>query len=81
MRVSRGARLGCVVKPMRRRDVTRALRRNGCQVKNDTGPHTTWQCTCGQQHTADIPRHTDISPGVIRDTIDRLKCLPKGWLQ
>lgn len=71
-----------VVKGMRRRDVYRALRRNGCVMKNDTGKHTTWQCppACGQ-HTADIPRHSDISPGVIRDTINRMKCLPKGWLQ
>jgi hypothetical protein len=69
-----------VVKPMRRREVLRALRRNGCTVKNDDGPHTTWVCPCGQ-HTADIPRHTEISPGVIRDTINRMQCLPKGWLQ
>jgi hypothetical protein len=49
---------------------------------SDDGPHTTWQCpsSCGH-HTADIPRHVDISPGVIRDTINRMTCLPKGWLQ
>jgi hypothetical protein len=65
---------------MRRREVNRALRRSGCTVKNDDGPHTTWVCGCGL-HTADIPRHVDISPGVIRDTIKRMACLPKGWLQ
>jgi hypothetical protein len=65
---------------MRRREVSRALRRAGCGVKSDDGPHTTWLCPCGQ-HTADIPRHVDISPGVIRDTMNRMTCLPKGWLQ
>jgi hypothetical protein len=58
------------MKAMRRRLVTQALRRAGCLIKTDDGPHT-----------ADIPRHVDISPGVIRDTINRMTCLPKGWLQ
>ena len=44
-----------MVKPMKRRDVNRALRRNGCVIKNDKGRHTTWVCGCGGQHTADIP--------------------------
>lgn len=70
------------MKAMRRRLVNQALRRASCLIKSDDGPHTTWQCAspCGQ-HTADIPRHVDISPGVIRDTINRMTCLPKGWLQ
>jgi hypothetical protein len=70
-----------MVKPMKRRDVNRALRRNGCVIKNDKGRHTTWVCGCGGQHTADIPRHLEISAGVIGDTIERMKCLPEGWLQ
>jgi hypothetical protein len=65
---------------MKRRDVNRASRRNGCAIKSDTGRHTTWVCSCGQ-HIADIPRHQEISPGVIGDTIERMKCLPEGWLQ
>jgi hypothetical protein len=65
---------------MKLRDVNRALRGNGCSVKSDDGPHTTWVCKDGQ-HTADIPRHNIISPGVVRDTINRMTCLPKGWLQ
>lgn len=72
-----------MVKPMPRRAVDRALKKSKCKIrKPDTGPHTTWQCPCGQ-HDCDIPRGNskDISPGVIRDTIDRMKCLPKGWLQ
>jgi hypothetical protein len=70
-----------MVKPMKRRDVNRALRRNGCVIKNDKGRHTTWVCPCGGQHTADIPRHLEISSGVVGDTIGRMKCLPEGWLQ
>lgn len=67
---------------MKRRLVNQALRRNKCSIKNDEGEHTTWECSCEDgPHTADIPRHVDISPGVIRDTITRMKCLPKGWLQ
>jgi hypothetical protein len=50
-----------MVKPMKRRDVNRALRRNGCAIKNDKGRHTTWVCDCDGQHTADIPRHVEIS--------------------
>jgi hypothetical protein len=69
-----------MVRPMKRRDVTRALRRNGCAIKSDKGRHATRVCSCGQ-HTADIPRHQEISPGVVGDTIERMKCLPEGWLQ
>lgn len=64
---------------MRRRDVERALRSNGCEIVAQ-GKHTKWVCPCGK-HTASIPRHVQISPGVIDDTIDRMACLPKGWLQ
>ena len=33
------------------------------------------------QHTANVPRHKEVSPGVVRSTIERLACLPEGWLQ
>jgi hypothetical protein len=69
-----------MVKPMKRREVNRALRRNGCAIKNDKGRHATWTGNCGQ-HTADIPRHKEPSAGVVSDTIERMKCLPEGWLQ
>jgi len=72
--------LTVVAKAMKTRDVIRKLRKSRCSIKNDNGPHTTWLCPCGR-HTADIPRHTIVSPGVIRDTVSRMTCLPKGWLQ
>lgn len=64
-----------------RRQLEKALRRAKCtEVSNSgRGSHTKWQCPCGQ-HTANVPRHTDISPGVVRDIQGRLSCLPEGWI-
>lgn len=69
-----------MAKAMRLRAVTRALLAQGCAIKNDTGRHTKWICPCGQ-HSANLPRHRVVSPGVVADTIKRMTCLPKGWLQ
>jgi hypothetical protein len=68
------------MKPMARRDIERALRANGCVAGGGT-KHAKWICACGEAHTARLPRHTLVSPGVIRDTIERMACLPEGWLQ
>lgn len=70
-----------MTKEMKRRQVEKALEARGCIIVSDRGEHTKWQCECGEQHTANVPRHTTISPGVIRNTIQRMACLPKGWLQ
>jgi hypothetical protein len=69
-----------VTRPEKRRALEKALRAAGCAVKTDTGDHTKWICGCGR-HTANIPRHGVISPGVVASTINRLSCLPEGWLQ
>lgn len=69
-----------MAKAMRRRDAERALRAQDCTVLSDTGPHTKWGCPCGQ-HSANLPRHSVISPGVVKDTQARMACLEKGWLQ
>jgi predicted RNA binding protein YcfA (HicA-like mRNA interferase family) len=69
-----------MTKSMKLRDVERALKAHGCTVISDKGGHTKWSCPCGQ-HQAHIPRHKEISPGVISDTIKKLTCLPKGLLQ
>jgi hypothetical protein len=68
-----------VPKGMKLRQVIRALRRSGC-VKLDGTEHEKWVCPCGE-HSANIPRHREISPGVVGDTIKRMACLPEGWLQ
>jgi hypothetical protein len=69
-----------MAKAMRRRDVIRVLQSHECTSVGGKGPHEKWLCPCGQ-HSANIPRHTTISPGVVRDTIERMECLPEGWLQ
>lgn len=67
---------------MKRRDVVRKLRRAGCTPKKpDTGRHSTWTCPCAKEHKFPLPRHNDISPGVLDDAIAKLPCLPKGWLR
>ena len=69
-----------MVKAMRIRALEAALRRHGCHITSEDGPHTKWVCPCGE-HTANIPRHREISPGVVRDMIRRMVCLPEGWLR
>jgi hypothetical protein len=32
------------------------------------------------RHSANIPRHAVVSPGVVADTIRRMECLPKGMV-
>lgn len=70
-----------MVKAMKRRDFESALRAAGCSVVSEDGKHTKWRCSCGGNHTANVPRHVEISPGVVRDTIRRMPCQEKGWLQ
>lgn len=65
---------------MKRNDVRSALLRNDCRILSDDGSHTKWGCPCGK-HTAPVPRHKDISPGVVRSIQTRMACLPEGWLQ
>jgi predicted RNA binding protein YcfA (HicA-like mRNA interferase family) len=67
-------------KPMKRRDVERALSRIGATLVRDKGEHTIYRCTCGQHQTA-LPRHTDITAGVVGSIIKQLPCAAKGWLQ
>ncbi|TYK45105.1 type II toxin-antitoxin system HicA family toxin [Actinomadura decatromicini] len=67
-------------KAMRLWDLNRALQRHDCEIKSDRGRHTKWICPCGE-HSANVPRHRVVSAGVVRGTIDRMACLPEGWLQ
>jgi hypothetical protein len=69
-----------VTKERKLRDVNKALHRQGCHVISGRGDHTKWGCPCAH-HSANIPRHTTVTPGVVGDTIRCLACLPKGWLQ
>lgn len=69
-----------MVQGMKRSELERALRRSGCVLVSQRGPHDKWHCPCGE-HSANIPRHTEVSDGVMRDTVRRLACLPEGWWQ
>jgi len=69
-----------MVKAMRYRDMARALADNGCTSKRGKGDHVKWYCPCGA-HMAVVPEARVVSPGVVRDTIAKLACLPEGWLQ
>lgn len=71
-----------MVREMKRRDIERALTRNGCTKASGSGrgPHEKWLCPCGS-HQVPVPRHGDISPGVVASIIKRLVCLEEGWLQ
>lgn len=60
--------------------VARALRQQGCTSRPGKGDHEKWYCPCGQHMTV-VTRSPTVSPGVVRQAIARLECLPKGWLQ
>lgn len=69
-----------MAKEMKRRQVEKALTTQGCTKVSENGPHTKWKCPCGA-HVAAVPRHPEVTPGVVRNIIQHLACLPKGWLQ
>lgn len=70
-----------MVKAMKYRDMRKALLGNNCTMRQGKGDHEIWYCSCGQKHRAVVVKAVVVSPGVVRDTIKKLECLPKGWLQ
>ena len=68
-----------MTKPVKYRNLARALKAHGCTPKPGKGDHEKWYCACGG-HMAVIVRAKVNSPGVVADTIKKLDCLPKGWL-
>jgi hypothetical protein len=69
-----------MVKAMQYRVMARALVDNDCTPREGKGDHVKWCCPCGK-HMAVVTEARIVSPGVVRDTIAKLACLPKGWLQ
>jgi transcription elongation factor Elf1 len=67
------------MKPMAKRSVVAALLKHGCCKVSEQGIHEKWACPseCGQHSTA-VPRHNEISPGVVRKIQRRMACLPAG---
>lgn len=69
-----------MVKAMNYRDMAAAMRAQGCTSAPGKGDHEKWFCPCGQHMTV-VTRPGIVSPGLVRQAIARLFCLPKGWLQ
>jgi len=68
-----------VVKAISYRDLAKALAVAGCTAKPGKGDHEKWCCPCGQHMTV-ITKPGIVSPGLVRQAVQRLSCLPKGWL-
>jgi len=69
-----------MVKAEKYRQMTKRMRTLGCTSRQGKGDHEVWTCPCGKHRTS-ITRTREVSPGLVRQTIQRLECLPKGWLQ
>ena len=69
-----------MTKAIRYRTLERKLRKLGCTSRAGKGDHVVWYCPCGK-HTAVAVTSRLVSPGVVRDVIAKLACLPEGWLR
>ncbi|WP_198588244.1 type II toxin-antitoxin system HicA family toxin [Geodermatophilus chilensis] len=67
-------------KPMKRREVIKHLEAIGATFLREGGEHTVYACPCGQ-HTTAVPRHREITAGVVGSIQRQIECQPKGWLQ
>ncbi len=68
-----------MVKAISYRDLAKALAVAGCTAKPGKGDHEKWYCPCGQHMTV-LTKPGIVSPGLVRQAVQRLSCLPKGWL-
>lgn len=66
--------------PIRLRDLLKALEAVGCKPVREGSKHTIWACPCGK-HRFPVPRHTEISAGVVGSIQKQVACQEKGWLQ
>lgn len=69
-----------MTRPMTRAAVVKALRDNGCEIRREGGRHTVWECPCGR-HTTPVPRHREVTAGVVKSIGQQMACLEEGWLQ
>ena len=67
------------MKPMAKRLVIRALTVQSCLKLSDEGKHEKWGCPekCGQHATA-VPRHAEVTAGVLRGIITDLEVPAEG---
>jgi hypothetical protein len=68
-----------MVKAMKYRDITKALKAHGCNPKQGKGDHEKWYCQCGK-HMTSITQTREVSPGQVRAALSNMQCLPEGWL-
>ncbi|MBN9215359.1 MULTISPECIES: type II toxin-antitoxin system HicA family toxin [unclassified Microbacterium] len=65
------------MKEAKRSDVERFLRSEGYRVTRDSGPHTWWSKEGAR--SVPLPRHTRISPGVLRSIERIVGHVPPDW--
>lgn len=66
-----------MVKPQKYRDVARFLRSQGWRHVRTKGSHEMWEGPDGEKQS--IPRHSQVSAGVVRQIIERLPGTPANW--
>lgn len=67
-----------MVKETRYREVATQLKKLGWALKSTKGSHEKWVSLSGE--TLIVPKHTTISPGVMRQVIKKLgDKAPKQW--
>lgn len=57
--------------------MVRHLRTHGCTPKQGKGGHEKWYCPCGRHMTV-VTQTREVSPGLARQPVERLECLPEG---
>jgi predicted RNA binding protein YcfA (HicA-like mRNA interferase family) len=65
---------------MKRRDVIKRLTDIGATLLREGGEHSIYRCACGLHQTA-LPRHSEITAGVVGSIQKQIECQEKGWLQ
>lgn len=68
------------MRPMSKRRVVKALIKHRCYKESESGIHEKWRCPCGRHETS-VPRHVEVSAGVVRTIQRHMACLPERWLQ
>ncbi|WP_414835832.1 type II toxin-antitoxin system HicA family toxin [Curtobacterium sp. Leaf183] len=67
-----------MVRAVRHRDVATFLRAKGWWVDRIKGSHEVWCGPRGEGRLV-LPRHGEISPGVVRQVVKRFPDVPGSW--
>lgn len=65
------------MKAQKKKDVIKVLKKQGWQLVRTTGGHEWWEGPHGEGEA--IPRHTEISPGVMRKLAAKMDSIPDNW--